>query len=354
MTKLLVLLLLWQGAFKLALPGFEFSFPRDHGNHPEYKFEWWYWTGHLVSDKGRRFGFQVTFFRVGIKRDFNSVSNWSLEDLYPAHFAITDIETGRFLYYQKLSRTSPGSVGSSTGNLNVWNQNWSARVEDGGIRLQVNSKLAALDLRMKSLKDPVIHGENGISPKGNQLGQSSHYYSLTRLSVLGHIRVEERSFDVNGQAWMDHEFSTNQLAENQIGWDWFSLQLDNNFEVMLFQLRTKNGSLDPNSAGTVISPEGEKIPLDNSLFQLRSVRKWISSQSGIEYPVEWQIFIPEYQAFMQVTPLLENQELDTRLSTGIIYWEGAVEVKGSWQGKPLSGLGYMELTGYQDGGKPNI
>ena len=353
MTNALVFVLLWQGVFKLALPGFEFSFPRDHGNHPGYRLEWWYWTGHLTSDKGRRFGFELTFFRLGIRRDSCSVSNWAIGDLYPAHFALTDIDKGQFFHAQKLSRTGPGT-GSSAGTLNIWNQQWRAVLEDGGIRLQASSKGASLDLQLKSLKDPVIHGQDGVSQKGSQPGQASHYYSLTRLLVLGRLRLDGHSHDVQGQAWMDHEFGTNQISDEQIGWDWFSLQLDNQFEVMLYRLRTREGSPDPNSAGTVVSPEGSTSPLEGSQFQLKPTRHWTSRQTGIQYPVGWQVSIPEYDAVLRVIPLVENQELDTRSSTGIVYWEGAVEVRGRWKGREVTGLGYLELTGYGDGGRPNI
>ena len=347
-------LLLWQVVFKPALPGYEYVFPLDHGNHPEYKLEWWYWTGHLTSEKGRRFGFQVTFFRLGVGRNSPSASGWALGDLYPAHFALTDIDTGRFLHDQKLSRTGPGIAGSSEGTLQVWNQHWRASLEEDGLRLRAGSNNAALDLRLTSLKAPAIHGQDGVSQKGSRPGQASHYYSLTRLAVLGSVRLEGQSHAVEGQAWMDHEFGTTQLSEEQIGWDWFSLQLDNRFEVMLYQLRTRDGSPDPNSAGTVVLPDGRTVPLDDSRFQLRPARQWTSRQTGIRYPVEWQVLIPEYDGVLRVIPLLEGQELDTRSSTGIVYWEGAVEIRGRWQGREVTGLGYLELTGYGDGGRPNI
>ena len=354
MTPLLILLLLWQGVFELALPGYEFSFPRDHGNHPSYKLEWWYWTGHLTSEEGRRFGFQLTFFRLGIRRDPVSSSSWALGDLYPAHFALSDVESGRFLHYQKLSRTSPGVAGLRSGTLDVWNQSWRARLEEGKILLEAGSPEAAIDLKLIPLKAPVVHGEMGISQKGDQPGQASHYYSLTRLQVQGSIRLDDQAFKVRGQAWMDHEFGTSQLSTEQVGWDWFSLQLDNQFEIMIYQLRRKDGSPVSNSAGTVVSPDERVTHLGLEQFRVTSSRIWTSPDTAISYPVEWVVEIPGFDCRLKILPLLEAQELDTRSSTGIVYWEGAVEIKGRWQGREVTGMGYVELTGYGDGGRPRV
>ena len=354
MTALLILLVLWQGVFELALPGYRFSFPRDHGNHPRYKLEWWYWTGHLTAEEGRRFGFELAFFRLGVRRNPKSSSSWALGDLYPAHFALTDVETGRFLHYQKLSRTSPGMAGSQAGTLEVWNQQWRARLAEGKLLLEAGSREAAIDLTLDPLKAPVIHGQQGVSQKGDLIGQASHYYSLTRLQAEGSIRLHDEVFQVRGLAWMDHEFGTSQLSSEQIGWDWFSLQLDNQFEIMLYQLRRKDGSLDRNSAGTVVFPDGEAVHLSLGQFQVESTRDWTSPDTGILYPLEWVLEIPEFDCQLKVIPLLDGQELDTRSSTGIVYWEGAVEIKGRWQGTEVLGVGYVELTGYGDGGRPPV
>ncbi len=354
MTFWLMLLVLWQGVFKPALPGYEFSFPRDHGNHPGYKLEWWYWTGHLTSEEGRRFGFELTFFRFGVRREARSSSSWALGHLFPAHFALTDVDTGRFLHYQKLSRTSPGVAGSRTGTLQVWNQLWRARLEQGNILLEAGSPEAAIDLTLESLKPPVIHGHQGVSRKGDLPGQASHYYSLTRLQARGSVRLDNEIFKVRGLAWMDHEFGTTQLSSEQIGWDWFSLQLDNQSEIMLYRLRRKGGSVDRNSAGTTVFPDGETLHLEATHFQVEPTREWRSPDTGIRYPVEWTVEIPSLDCQLKIVPLLDGQELDTRLSTGIVYWEGAVEIRGRFQGREVSGMGYVELTGYGDGGRPNI
>ncbi len=354
MTFVLILLVLWQGVFEPALPGYEFSFPRDHGNHPRYKLEWWYWTGHLTSEQGRRFGFELTFFRLGVRRDRESSSNWALGDLYPTHFALTDVETGRFLHYQKLSRTSPGVAGSRAGTLTVWNQQWRAQLAEDDILLEAGSREAAIDLTLAPLKAPVIHGRQGVSQKGDLPGQASHYYSLTRLQARGSVRLHDEVFKVQGQAWMDHEFGSSQLSSEQIGWDWFSLQLDNQFEIMLYQLRRKDGSRDRNSTGTAVFPDGKAVHLNLVQFQVKSTRDWTSPDTGIRYPVEWTVEIPGFDSRLRVLPLLDGQELDTRSSTGIVYWEGAVEIKGRWQGKEVTGVGYVELTGYGDGGRPGF
>ena len=239
-----------------------------------------------------------------------------------------------------------------SGALDIWNQQWRTRLEGGRILIEAGSPEAAIELELVPLKAAVVHGEMGVSKKGDQPGQASHYYSLTRLQVQGSVRLDDQAFKVRGQAWMDHEFGTGQLSTEQAGWDWFSLQLDNQFEIMLYQLRRKDGSLGPNSAGTVVSPEERATHLRLKQFQVRSSRNWTSPDSGISYPVEWVVEIPGFDCRLKVLPLLEAQELDTRSSTGIVYWEGAVEIEGRWQGKEVTGLGYVELTGYGDGGRP--
>ncbi|MBI2821714.1 MAG: carotenoid 1,2-hydratase, partial [Acidobacteria bacterium] len=247
--------------YRRALAGYIFEFPRDHGAHPDFKLEWWYYTGHLESETGRRFGYELVFFRSGTDRDYANPSRWKIRNLYMAHFAVTDIASRRFRYFEKLNRSGPGIAGAETASLRVWNENWSARLQDGAMRLRAAAGGVELALELRPQKPPVIHGRDGISRKGAGPGQASHYYSLTRLKSQGTVTVDGRVFQVMGQSWMDHEFGTNQLAPEQVGWDWFSLQLESGEELMLYRLRHRDGSIDPHSSGTMVLSTGKTVHL---------------------------------------------------------------------------------------------
>lgn len=340
--------------YALALPGYLFRFPHDHGSHPEYKLEWWYYTGHLHSDNGRRFGYELTFFRTGVDRDSSNASRWKLQNFFIAHFALSDIANGRFYYFEKLNRAGPGIAGSDRGSLNTWNENWSARLQDGKMRLQADAGHIKLGLVMTPEKQPVVHGKNGISQKAEGLGRASHYYSITRLKAEGSLMLEGRNLHVVGQNWMDHEFGTNQLAGTQVGWDWFSIQLDNGEELMLYRLRRRDGAIDPYSSGTEIFPNGKAMHLNADDFVALPQRQWKSPKTGIVYPVSWTISVPSVDARLHLVALLDDQELVTMRSTGIAYWEGAMEVSGAWKGKPVRGKGYVELTGYSEKYRPRV
>lgn len=340
--------------YRLALPGYTYVFPRDHGAHPEFKLEWWYYTGNLRSTDGHEFGYELTFFRTGMDQSFENTSAWQIRDLYMAHLAITDITENRFYYFEKLSRAGPGIAGAGAGTLDVWNQNWSARMDANAMKLVANAGEGALDLKLDPQKKPAIHGANGVSQKAEGAGRASHYYSMTRLSTKGALRIGARTFQVSGESWMDHEFGTNQLTEKQAGWDWFSIQLDNGTDLMLYQLRNRDGSLDPYSSGTVVAPDSRTIRLRLADFAASPGRKWTSSKTGTSYPIEWTIVLPGRATELRVTPVVDDQELVTTRSTGIAYWEGAVRITGTWEGKPVTGKGYVELTGYLEQYRPRI
>ncbi len=349
-------LLLWTLAwpdYRAALPGYRFEFPRDHGSHPDFKLEWWYFTGNLRNEAGRRFGYELTFFRTGLEDAVRTPSRWQARDLYPAHFAITDPEQERFVYYEKLNRTSPGVAGAAEGTLEVWNENWVARLEEGGVRLRASQDGSAVDLWLVPEKPPVIHGTDGVSQKGSLPGMASHYYSWSRLATSGELRLGGERWRVEGLSWMDHEFSTSALEEGQVGWDWFSLQLEGGEDLMLFQLRRKGGTVDPRSAATVVSVSGEGRHLSDSEFELEPAGYWTSPRSGGRYPVRWRIRIPGLGAELEVEPLMDDQELVTTSSTGVVYWEGAIRVTGRWRGGEAKGSGYLEMTGY-GGERPEI
>lgn len=348
-TRLFALLIFLPGAglaqFRPAAPGYEFAFPRDHGSHDDYQTEWWYYTGHLRTDDGHRYGFEVTFFRVGIADPAVPASGgpWELRHLSLAHFAITDIDGKAFRYYEKLNRSSPFTARQATGFLEVTNEGWSATtLPDGGWRVQAFAGKDRLDLVLHSRKPPAIHGENGVSVKAAGAGYASHYYSMTRLEAAGTIDGRR----CQGVAWMDHEFGSSRLRENQSGWDWFSVQLENETELMIYIIRKSDGTPDVTSSGSIVTGDGTVIHLRHDQFRVTSGRKWKSPRSGATYPMGWRITAPAFEVDLRLEPVLEQQELITRASTRIIYWEGAVTVSGSLGNMAASGKGYVEMTGY--------
>jgi predicted secreted hydrolase len=331
--------------FQPALPGYDFSFPRDHGTHDEYKTEWWYYTGHLDAANGKRYGFELTFFRVGIvPPGENAKTRWDLHNLSLAHFAITDIASNDFRYYEKLNRSSPFTAGAATGTLDVFNEGWRAvTLADGSWRIVGYGGKDAIDLVMTSRKSPAIHGENGISVKAEGAGYASHYYSMTRLEVRGRVN----GANCHGLAWMDHEFGSSALRESQQGWDWFAIQLDNDAELMLYQIRRKDGTADAPSSGSLISSEGNVIHLRRDQMVITPLGSWHSPKSGATYPMGWRIAVPSFGILLTLQPVMKDQELVTRSSTRVTYWEGAVDVAGSFSNVAVNGRGYVEMTGYE-------
>ncbi len=346
-------------AFDLAAPGYRYQFPEDHGAHERFRTEWWYYTGHLTSSAGRRFGFQLTFFRRGIPPEEVRTlpSQWSIRQLYLAHIALTDLENGRFLYADTLSRAGLGKAGAETGRLHVWIDRWSLSLDDAPTprhHLQAATETFALDLALTPGKPVVVHGRNGISRKGPAPGQASHYYSLTRLAAEGHIRLGTETFVVTGLSWMDHEFGSADLADNVVGWDWFSLQLSDSTELMWYALRHADGSSDPASGGTLILADGQTQPLRLEDLTIEPRAHWTSTRSGGRYPQRWRLRAPSLGLDLDVASLLADQELDTARSTGVTYWEGAVSASGAARGAPVTGSGYVEMTGYAERVTPKL
>ena len=343
--------------FRRALPGRAFSFPQDHFSHPEFKTEWWYYSGHLQSQNQDRksFGYQLTFFRTGLTRETkNQKSKWSIRDLYFAHLAITDESRGKFEYLEKISRGSLGEAGASPykageKTFRVWIEDWSIEGKGPGMQnhfLKGGDKKFGIELMLTPEKNPIIHGLNGISQKAEGEGYASHYYSIPRLKAEGRIFLQNKEIPVQGISWMDHEFGSSQLREYQVGWDWFSIQLDNRMELMFYQIRHKDGKIDPYSSGTIIFPDGTYQHLPKKEFQIEVLDRWKSSKSGALYPSKWRIMVPSRQIELTLSPTVRDQELITKESTRVTYWEGSVKVEGKYQGSPINGLGYAELTGY--------
>jgi len=349
----------WGEEFKRALPGRTFSFPQDHFSHPEFKTEWWYYSGHLqsLSQDKKSFGYQLTFFRTGLTRETrHQKSKWSIQDLYFAHLAITDESKKRFKYLEKISRGSLGEAGASlykTGEktFRVWIEDWSVEGKDLVMQnhfLKAGDKIFGIELMLTPEKKPVIHGQNGISQKAEGEGYASHYYSIPRLKTDGKIFLQSKELPVQGVSWMDHEFGSTQLREYQVGWDWFSLKLDKRIELMFYQIRHKDGKIDPYSSGTIMFHDGTNQHLPKKDFQIEVLKQWKSQKSGAIYPSKWRIKIPGHQIELTLSPTVKNQELVTKESTRVTYWEGSVKIDGKYQDDPIKGMGYVELTGYAE------
>ncbi len=337
--------------WKQAIGHRQWSFPRDHGAHPEYRTEWWYFTGNLKDKTGRQYGYQLTFFRQGVAQTPSRPDNpWSIKDVYLAHFAVVDGSAGKFWYYDRASRTGPGLAGAGTGAMDVWTLNWSAKMADNGrsIHLKADQGEVALDLHVSPRKTMIFHGENGLSKKGPNPGQSSYYYSFTDLATRGTIRIAtaQQPVEVTGTSWFDQEFGSNQVSPDQVGWDWFGIHLSDGRDLMIYFLRKKDGTVEPASSGTIIEKNGTSRHLRHTDLTMDVLAQWKSRKSGGVYPAQWQIKIPSAQIDIALAPLVANQELVTEASTGVTYWEGAVTGTGISKGKQVTVEGYTELTGY--------
>jgi predicted secreted hydrolase len=339
--------------FRPATEGYQYAFPRDHGAHEEFRTEWWYYTGQVTAKDGRPFGYQLTFFRRGMPQDQVRTlpSQWAVTQLYLAHFAVSDLSKGRFHYAEKVSRAGLGKAGAARDRLHVWIDRWNAEsptTAPGTQTLHATDGDLALQLTVSPEKPLVVHGTGGISRKGAIAGQASHYYSFTRLATTGTLSIGGERFDVMGNSWMDHEFGSADLDKDLVGWDWFSLQLDDQRELMLYRLRRADGSADPVSSGTLIDRDGIGHHLSIGDFTLEPTSYWTSQTSHAHYPQRWRLTIPSQQLSLELVPLMAEQELSTTRSTQVTYWEGAIKTTGTAQGRPIHGQGYMELTGYAE------
>ncbi|HWO01444.1 MAG TPA: lipocalin-like domain-containing protein [Blastocatellia bacterium] len=342
------------GPWREAEAGYQYSFPRDHSSHDEYGIEWWYYAGNLQTKSGRRFGYQLTFFRVGVNRNPVNPSRWAVRDLYAAHFAISDVDQESFHSFERINRAGIGWAGADSSSYRVWNDRWEARLDGKAHVLTANDGDDELSLRLEPTKPEVIHGENDISQKGSAVGNASHYYSLTRLQTSGSLIVGGESFEVSGLSWMDHEFGTSFLEAEQKGWDWFSIQLEDGRDLMLFQIRRSDGSIDLHSSGTLIEADGRATHIPRDELKLASGQTWRSSASGAVYPTGWTIELPRYNLSLSVKAAFNDQELRTNEGTGVIYWEGSVAIEGSSADQPVRGRGYLEMTGYAGAGMGQV
>jgi predicted secreted hydrolase len=323
------------------------SFPEDFGAHPDFRTEWWYYTGNLATPDGRPFGFELTIFRVGLlspTEELPTDSRWYDHSLYFAHFAVSDIVNEQFYAFERYSRPGPGLAGAQGDPYRVWLEDWKITKQAPGVyRLQAVHGEISLDLTLSDEMGVVLHGENGYSRKGENLTNASYYYSQPRLRAEGFVWVDAARHPVSGLAWQDHEFSTSALDENQIGWDWFSLQFEDGLALMLFQLRERDGGTSTSSSGTFINSNGATQSLGKADFQITVLDEWRSPHTGGVYPAAWEIRLEQPNCQLEVHPWMADQEINF---PAVTYWEGAVHFEGTCNGAPARGNGYVELTGY--------
>lgn len=333
--------------YQPALPGRTLTFPADHFSHPDFKTEWWYYTGHLAADSGKRYGYQVTFFRFGLRdRQVAAKTAPLFSDLYMAHFALSDFAAKKFTFRERSQRGYGEKAGAATDRLLVWNGDWKVSGDGVNQTIQASDRGTYLRLDLQALKPLVLHGQNGLSQKGDGAGRASYYYSLTRMGSSGELNLNGKRERLRGLTWMDHEFGSNQLRDDQVGWDWFSLQLDDNSELMLYLMRRKDGSMDRHSSATWVGADGAVKTLSLKDYRIDVLDRWKSPVSGANYPIKWRVTVPAAAIDLEVVPAFAEQELITNRSTRVTYWEGAVAVRGSARGKAVSGQGYVEMTGY--------
>jgi len=341
----------WAGeTFETPRPGRVWAFPRDHGAHPEFKTEWWYYVGHLKAASGETFGYQLTFFRVALRKpDPQARSAWSLHTVYFAHLALTDAARQTAVFRDQAGRGALGLSGAAAGTLQVWIADWRAEHKGDEFHLQAQDRGLGLDLVLKPLKPPALHGQGGYSRKSATSGAASYYYSLPRLDTRGKITVDGRRLAVTGTSWMDHEFFSRAMAPNLAGWAWFSLQLADGCEVMLYLLRQKDGAVDPASSGSLVEPSGAVRHLNLADFTVKPTGAWTSPHTQATYPAGWEITIPGAGCRLKLIPTLADQEIRSQTPAKVTYWEGQVKIEGMKNGAPVNGLGYAELTGYAGG-----
>ncbi|WP_225410410.1 lipocalin-like domain-containing protein [Stigmatella hybrida] len=324
-----------------------FHFPEDHGPHEEFRTEWWYWTGNLQTADGRAFGYQLTLFRNALAPTApERASEWGTRQFYMGHFALSDIHAQRFHVFERFNRAALGLAGAQTQPFRVWLEDWEVRaVKDGALpmRLVAAAQGVGLSLELEEGKPPVLQGNQGLSQKGGGEG-SSYYYSLTRMPSRGTVTVEGQTHAVTGASWMDREWSTVGLDASQIGWDWFALQLSDSTELMYYQLRQRDGVVAPRSAGSFVPPQGAAVQLKREDVRLEVRGTWKSPRSGVTYPSRWHLAVPSQQLELDILPAQADQELPVV----VLYWEGAVTLTGTRAGQPVTGRGYVELTGYGD------
>ena len=322
-----------------------FVFPADHGPHPEYRTEWWYYTGNLADANGRRFGYQFTIFRSALTdQPISRTSELATNNVFMAHFALTDVQNNRFYAFDRFARDAGGLAGASGEPYRVFLEDWSATGSGSQgmtMRLQAKQGDVEIDLTLESSKIPTLQGDRGLSQKGLAAGNASYYYSLTRMTTSGTITAGGETVAVTGNSWMDREWGTSALDEGIGGWDWFALQLDDGRDITVYILRRDDGTLGAYSKGTITYADGTTRQLALADFEVEALATWQSPHDAAAvYPAKWRLQIPSEQLDLTITPQIADQELNL----AVRYWEGSVRIEGN-----ATGYGYVELTGYGEG-----
>jgi predicted secreted hydrolase len=330
-----------EAEFKKAYEIIPFKFPEDHGPHPDYRAEWWYYTGNLADAEGNRYGYQFTIFRRGIvPGEPERASEWASHQIYFAHFTVTDATGETFGFHERFSRASAGLAGAQGEPYHVWIDDWSAELSGPNqVRIKAQEGEIGIDLTLEQAKPAALQGDQGLSAKSEESGNASYYYSLTNNPTQGTVTTPRGTFEVTGNSWMDREWSTSDLGEGAVGWDWFSLQLEDKREITFYYIRREDGSPEPVSAGVLINADGSTRVLGLDDIKITNLASWTSPHSGATYPAEWQLAIPGEGIDLHIKPLLNDQELRVSFT----YWEGAVQIEGTQRG-----YGYVELTGYKE------
>jgi predicted secreted hydrolase len=332
-----------------AIGPWSWQFPRDHGAHPNFKTEWWYFTGNLADTAGRKFGFQLTVFREGVQfTPVQASSKWAVRDAYFGHFTVSDLAAQKFHVAERISRGALGEARASVGRMDVALGPWSITMPEGGERMRLIAREPEMEIDFAAdpVKPLVLEGEGGLSRKSDGPGQASYYYSYPRLATSGRLRLGDATFALSGLSWFDHEFSTSSLGKDQAGWDWFCLQLADREEIMLYAMRDKSGAMDPVSEGTWVRADGTSQRLLPGSFSIAKLGTWRSPTSGAVYPSGWHVTVPGHGADLTVSPAMPDQELRLTRMGPLDYWEGACTITGTLANGPASGVGYTELTGY--------
>ncbi len=323
-----------------------FNFPIDHGPHPGYRHEWWYATGNLDGPSGRRFGYQLTFFRLALAPEKNTAENrqrshWKTPLAFAAHFAVTDVQNNDFHFSHRYSRGDGRLAGAKGTPVRVWLEDWSFEQSEGDWKIKVHDGDINLNLDLKPTKPPIFNGQEGLSRKSSAPGNATYYYSLPRLESRGTLEIKGQPYKVEGLTWLDREWGTSALANDQQGWDWYALHLSDGSDLMFYNLRKMDGSKHEFSAGTWVAPDGKTTAISAEDITIDVTDYWQSPLGG-RYPSGWQLSWPEQKIELTIKPVIDDQELDTLPR----YWEGAVDVSGNRSGNRLTGRGYVEMTGY--------
>jgi predicted secreted hydrolase len=322
------------------IAGRPLSFPADYGSHPQYRTEWWYVTGWLTTARHESLGFQITFFRTKPVIDDANPSAFTPHQLLIAHCALSDPKRGHLWQDQRIRRAGLGLAEAALGDTQVWIDRWSLRHDAAGYTAKIEADSFSFDLSLTETQALMLNGDAGFSRKGPEAQSASYYYSVPHLKVTGAIIRQDQPDQVTGEAWLDHEWSSEYLDTQAVGWDWIGVNLNDGAALMAFRIRGSRG--EPRWAGgSLRTADGKLQILQRADVEFRAGRQWTSPRTGIVYPVQWWVRAGDRQIDLQ--PLLDDQENDTRLSTGAIYWEGAV--RAAEQGRPV-GRGYLEMTGY--------